>query len=328
MIIKLLPIFLLNLFIIKYINSIIKSINLFDSPDNNRKIHKIKTASIGGFIIFINLIFYYFLFVVLNHGSFHDYFLWLFAFCIFGIGFFDDKYKLNANLKFILFIFFAYLIFKIDNNLIITQLNFSFLNDNIGLGKFALIFSIISLVIFLNAFNMFDGINLQSSIYAIFVFSIFIFKGYFVDLSIIIIISLFFFLYLNYKNISFLGDNGSLLVAFLIAYVFMSSSNQDIFFADEILLIMLIPGLDLIRLFFIRLINKKSPFVADNDHFHHHLLKKFGLIKTNLTVLFINVLSYTLAVVTNSFLLFIILNIALYFFSLTYLKKQTNVQKL
>ena len=75
MIIKLLPIFLLNLFIIKYINNIIKSINLFDSPDNDRKIHKIKTASIGGFIIFINLIFYYFLFVVLNHGSFHDYFL-------------------------------------------------------------------------------------------------------------------------------------------------------------------------------------------------------------------------------------------------------------
>ena len=257
----------------------------------------------------------------LKHGSFHDYFLWLFAFCIFGIGFFDDKYRLNANLKFVLFIFFAYLIFKIDNNLIISQLNFSFLNNNISLGKFALVFSIISLVIFLNAFNMFDGINLQSSIYAIFIFFIFILKGYFVNLSSIIIIGLFFFLYLNYKNICFLGDNGSLLVAFLIAYIFMSSSIKNIFFVDEILLIMLIPGLDLIRLFFIRLVNNKSPFTADNDHLHHHLLRKFGLIKANIIVLSINSFSYSLANLTNSFLIFIILNIIIYFILLINLKK-------
>ena len=132
---------------------------------------------------------------------------------------------------------------------LILKLNFTFLDNFIYLGIYSEIFTVFCFLIFLNAFNMYDGINLQSSSYSILIFSIFIFKQFYVNLSIVIIISLIFFLILNYKNKCFLGNNGSLFLAFLISYIFVESSNTHLFYADEILLIMLIPGLDLIRLF-------------------------------------------------------------------------------
>ena len=84
---------------------------------------------------------------------------------------------------------------------------------------------------------------------------------------------------------------------------------------------MLIPGLDLIRLFFTRLMQAKSPFTPDDNHFHHHLLKKFGLIKANLIVFLLISIPYTLASITNQFLLLIVIVLFIYFFILWYLRK-------
>tara|TARA_B100001057_G_scaffold493316_1_gene587488 strand:- start:1102 stop:2070 length:969 start_codon:yes stop_codon:yes gene_type:complete len=309
----------LNFFILRYIRKIIGYINLFDYPDNNRKIHREKIAPIGGVIILINLICFYLINFFLDKNI-HELLMLIFAVSIFILGFIDDKFRINSNLKFILFIFFAFLLFYFDNNLIINELSFSFLEKNINIGKYSLFFSIFSLVIFLNAFNMFDGINLQSSLYAIFILLIFVFHNFYFNISIIIILSLIFFLILNYKNICFLGDNGSLLIAFLISYIFFQSANDGIFFADEILLIMLVPGIDLIRLFFLRLRQKKSPFSPDNNHFHHHLINKFGLIKTNIYILFLIIGPYIVAKFTNNFVLLIIFTILIYFFMLRALK--------
>ena len=51
--------------------------------------------------------------------------------------------------------------------------------------------------------------------------------------------------------------------------------NQNIY-ADEVVLMMIIPGIDMIRLCILRIIKNKSPFEGDNNHFHHLLLKKFN----------------------------------------------------
>ena len=47
---------------------------------------------------------------------------------------------------------------------------------------------------------------------------------------------------------------------------------------------MLIPGIDMMRLFIFRLINNKNPFQPDKDHIHHLLLKKYGFTKTFLYI--------------------------------------------
>ena len=61
MLILILSVILINLIIIKYFNQITKYINLFDHPDDNRKIHTKKVALLGGSIVFVNLSLYYLL---------------------------------------------------------------------------------------------------------------------------------------------------------------------------------------------------------------------------------------------------------------------------
>ena len=57
----------------------------------------------------------------------------------------------------------------------------------------------------------------------------------------------------------FLGDSGSILLGFIFSYLIIRLYNQNvIYFADNIFLLMLIPGLDMFRLFAERLIFKKS----------------------------------------------------------------------
>ncbi len=161
---------------------------------------------------------------------------------------------------------------------------------------------------------MFDGINFQSAIYSTFIFSIFITNNFYTLLSFSVIFSLIFFLYLNYKNLCFLGDNGTILLGFLISALFVKSSQQQLFYADEILLIMLIPGIDLIRLFISRILKKNNPFKPDKNHFHHLMLNKFGLYKANIILFALIIFPYIIAKILNMFLIMIILSILVYTF--------------
>ena len=127
---------------------------------------------------------------------------------VFLLGFFDDKYNIRAVKKiFILLIIILIFLFTNDD-LIIKEVKFSFYNGTLQLNKFSIPFTIFCFLVFMNAFNMFDGINLQSTLYSLIILISLIF--YFQDLYFlkILMISLIFFLYLNSKNYSFLGDSG------------------------------------------------------------------------------------------------------------------------
>ena len=134
---------------------------------------------------------------------------------------------------------------------------------------------------------MFDGINLQSSISSLIIFfyiSIFSkfclakYSNYF----------FIFFCYLNYKNKSFLGDSGSLLLGFIISYIFIKLYNlKKIEFADDIVIFMIIPGIDLLRLFIIRLVDKRNPLSSDRLHLHHLLMNKFNLTQSLFIIIFL-----------------------------------------
>ena len=266
-----------------------------DKPDNIRKLHHKPTALAGGKIIFLNIFIYWILLIssedLLKQEIFFDskknlnYFM-IISSLIFLLGFIDDKINIKANFKF-LYLFLIILTFLLfDTGTILKTINFSFYEKSIELYRFDLIFSIFCFLVFLNALNMFDGINLQASFYSIFILlSILIF---FVKSMLIFIltISLVAFSYLNFKNKAFLGDSGSLLLGFLISYLFISLYNFSyINYADQIVLYMLIPGLDLIRLFVIRIFHKKNPLSSDRNHLHHLLISKYSL-KISLIIIF------------------------------------------
>ena len=70
---------------------------------------------------------------------------------------------------------------------------------------------------------------------------------------------------------------------------------------------MIIPGLELLRLAILRIFKKKHPFVADNEHIHHYLLKKYSFFRTTIFIQSLNILPiliyYTLMNIVYSILI-------------------------
>jgi len=168
---------------------------------------------------------------------------------------------------------------------------------------------------------MFDGANLQTSIYCIFIFALLFFKtSNFIYL--VVTVSLLSFSLLNYKNLSFLGDSGSMFLGYLIALEIVKNYNVNIINnCEEIFIIMFLPGVDMLRLFIMRIFNRQNPFKADDRHIHHLLIKKYNKIKSLIIISTMCVLPFILLLIVGSFFS-IMINLIIYTFviSLTKIK--------
>ena len=271
-----------NLLFIFFFKKICAFINLFDYPDFRRKLHKKKVFLGGGVLIKLNLLT---LVILLFFNNFLDkyYFYSLKSYIsffviplfLFIIGFFDDKKNLSANTKLILVSIVIYFAITIDSDLLITEIKLINLEKIFYLSNFSTAFTMLCFLLFINAFNMFDGINLQVGVYSLLIFAIFLFNDVLSLLSIFFLFIIFIYLLLNYSKKIFLGESGCILISYFISYFFIKSYIiQKVFVAEQIILYLLFPGLDLFRLFIYRIVNKKNPFIADNKHLHHLLLKK------------------------------------------------------
>lgn len=321
---------ILNLVLFYRYKLLAKINNIYDIPDNRRKIHKLPIPLIGGLIIYLNILFFliiiYFFKIkdltLFNNLSESIIFLFIVS-MFFFLGRVDDKNDLNSSKKFILMIIFLMSAINLDSQLLITKLDFSFVEKNIHLGNFSHFFTILCFLLFINAFNMIDGINGQAATYATIVFLIYISQDIFLIFLIILILNLIIYIFYNFKNLMFLGDSGSLILGFLISYISIKAYNQNfISYADEIFLIMSIPGYELLRLFIKRISIGKNPFTADSNHIHHYLINKFSHIKTFFimqTLFFFPIFSYF---VIKNFYVSLILSLFFYLLLLILLTKK------
>jgi UDP-GlcNAc:undecaprenyl-phosphate GlcNAc-1-phosphate transferase len=166
---------------------------------------------------------------------------------------------------------------------------------------------------------MFDGINLQVGFYSLFIFLLLLFFKVDNQFIMPIIIALIFFLVLNFNNNSFLGNSGSYLLGFIISYFFSISSN--IFSAEQIFLVMLIPGLDMLRVAAFRFINKKHPFSSDKNHIHYLMLSKFKFYQTFIIIQSLVILPVLMDIFFNNkfTIFFIIISIIIYSLTIYFL---------
>jgi UDP-N-acetylmuramyl pentapeptide phosphotransferase/UDP-N-acetylglucosamine-1-phosphate transferase len=203
---------------------------------------------------------------------------------LFVIGFVDDKVQLSAKLRLALLTIIIPINLLVNPELIISLIKLSFMSP-FSIGYLSFFWTFLCFLLFINAFNFFDGLNLQSTglTYSICIF--FLYKNIFFDFFIVIFIANTLFLYLNYQSKTFLGNSGSFFLPFLFGAFFISSYNNiPSVMADEIVVLMLIPGWDLLRLFFLRIMQKKNPMSADNNHIHHYLIKKLSQTKSAMIV--------------------------------------------
>ena len=77
---------------------------------------------------------------------------------------------------------------------------------------------------------------------------------------------------------------------------------------------MLIPGMDLLRLFFQRILSGSNPLKGDREHIHHYLLKKYSLINTVLINQFLIWIPFLFFQFSGYFYLVIIMQVTSYIF--------------
>ena len=221
---------IINIFIYFNFYKISKIINIYDVPDNHRKLHKAPVSNIGGLIIFFNIMLVLLLFFIKNNlfndtiyfnsqFQFVSFFIFIIPLIIIGI--LDDKIHLSANVKIMSLAVVLIFALFIDKDLRIHELRVTFLESGIQLNNFTVIFTLFSILLFMNALNMMDGINLLVGMYSLIIFLFFTFYLNIYFIFIFLIIGLINYLILNFKNKVFLGDNGTILLSYIISYFFI-----------------------------------------------------------------------------------------------------------
>lgn len=322
--IPLIVILFINLIFIVNNKKISLFIHLYDIPDKQRKFHTKKTPILGGLLIFINLIIisiFYFtslqniIFLEDYYNNFRSFIIFVVgATSFFFIGIYDDKYNISSSKRLLIFICLLLFIVSIDSSIVIKIIKFSFTDQVIYLEEFSKIFTILCFLLFINAFNMYDGINLQSSLYSIIILVYLLISNGFDYFTLLFLISIISYLYLNFFGKSFLGDGGTYIIGFIISYIIIKSYNIDqILKSDEIFLLMMLPGTELLRLAIFRIANGRNPFSPDREHLHHYLIDNIGLYKANCVLSAIVLFPLlTLKYINN--LLLILIFISMYLF--------------
>ena len=285
---------LLSFLILFLCGKVSYKLNLLDHP-NKRKIHTKATAYTGGFAISVILLFSIFLFAVSDKNL---NIILSIAFLISIIGLIDDKYNLDVSSKLSLQIIpiFYLVVFE---NLALQQIG-DYNYFKVELGSFVIPFTLMCVLLLINAFNYFDGTDGTLGFTSISVLIILYFlipNQNFQLFLILILIPLAMFLCFNFSLFKlpklFLGDSGSLLIGFVIAFVLIYLANQNL--AHPILLAwsVVIFVYEFLSIHLIRLKNKKDPLKAGQDHLHHLLLNNTkSIFLTNFFISIMNIILF------------------------------------
>ena len=249
-------------------------------------------SSAGGIYLVINLsvllLFYKNLYfdahnLFLNLANFYSFYLTILF--IFIIGLIDDIIDLRPLQKTLYLLIVIYTALLLDNGIIIEELHFSFIDKKLYLNQGSIFITLFCIFVFINAFNMFDGTNLQAGLYSLIITIFFMLHSGYFNIFLPILTFLIFFIYHNYSGKIFLGNSGSHVFGFIFSWFFIKLYNLHIIpNVDDIILLMLIPGLDLARLFLWRTMKKSEFFVSDQNHIHHILMNKFSGIKLQIVI--------------------------------------------
>ncbi len=335
--------FLITLVSIPSIIQVARLKHLFDEPDDYRKLHKRVVPTLGGLAIFAGSIISVLLFTDGSEFVSRQYVVAA-AMILFFLGIKDDIIILSPYSKF-LGQFVSAMIIVWAGDIRITTMGGLFgvheLSYELSIG-----FSILTIMVIVNSFNLIDGIDCLAGTIGFIVTSAYaawFYKAGFIQpliLSMAIMGSILAFLRYNITPARiFMGDTGSLLIGTIIAVLTLQFINMNHLAAESHRLqsapvlafgIMIIPLFDLMRVFALRLSKGQSPFMADKLHIHHQLLR-LGLthLETTFILGLINVIFivfiFSFQSIAISYLMSIILVVAILLSVLvSYLVKRKN----
>ncbi len=276
--------FLVTFFAIPVIIQVAKEKKLFDEPDE-RKVHKVVIPTLGGLGIFAGFIIATLMGVPSGMANELQYFAAA-AIVIFFLGIKDDILVLSATKKFIGQLIAAGIIIKFGN------IRLDNMNGILGIYQIPYIASVVltifTVIVITNSFNLIDGVDgLAGSLGVLttLVFGIYFFYAgqlVYAVMALSLAGSIIAFLIYNYSPAKiFMGDTGSLLLglinSILVIKFIKTAGNPATPFPLESAAaigfsILMIPLFDTLRVFGLRILERRSPFSPDRNHIHHFLL--------------------------------------------------------
>lgn len=259
--------------------------NISDRPGEHKQ-HDESTPFVGGIGVLVALCA---AIVVLSHMHPQLLLQWLIlGFCataIFIVGFVDDALQLGYRLRLIVQIVVASFMVMVGGS-VLNDLGDLFFGQAIQLGLFAIPFTVFAVIGSINAFNMIDGVDGLSgmiSLVSLLLIGIIAFVAgnqHALILTAALAGGVVGFLYFNLRYFSqyyaqvFLGDNGSMLLGILFAWLLIELSQGSTPAITPVTAIWLfsIPLMDTVSVIVRRIWLGKSPFIPDRHHLHHLLL--------------------------------------------------------
>lgn len=279
-------------------------LNLLDIP-NKRKKHSLPTSYTGGLALSLAYIFSIQIFNVV--GDKLNLIISM-AFLMAMIGFLDDKFKLNTGGKLSLQIIPIFYLIVVEN------INLYQIGDyyyfRLELNSFSIPFTILCVLFLINSFNYFDGLDGTLSFTTISVLSIlyFLIDNKNTELFLLtILLPICIFLCFNFSLFNlpkmFLGDSGSLLLGFIIAFFLIYLANQKIIHPILLAWSIAIFVYEFLSINLIRLKNKKYIFRAGLDHLHHNLFKRNNsILLTNFLIFITNIILFIIGYAALKFI--------------------------
>ena len=272
---------------------------LFDVPDE-RKIHQTPITPLGGLGIFAGFVFGCLLTIHFKDSYEFQYFIAA-TMVIFFLGLKDDILVISPVKKFIGQVLAAFMIIY-DGRIQIKSMH-GFLGIYELPEMFSLLITYFAVIVIINSFNLIDGVDglagtlglMSSVIFGIYFLNVNM-PSYYV-LAFSLSGSLLAFLIFNFQPAKiFMGDTGSLLIgainAILVIKFINVANTTDVSYPIESspaigFTILMIPLLDTLRVFSIRIFKRRSPFSPDRNHIHHLLLDK-GLSHRTITLILVS----------------------------------------
>ncbi len=276
--------FLITFFAIPVIIQVAKEKRLFDEPDE-RKIHQVVVPTLGGLGIFSGFVFSILMGVSFGKNPEFQFFI-ASTIVVFFLGLKDDILIISPSKKFIGQVIAAGILVQFGG----IQINS--LHGILGIHAIPhlanLTISVVTIVMIINSFNLIDGIDGLAGALGIIstasfgIYFILVHETAYATMALALTGSLVAFLIFNFPPAKiFMGDTGSLLLGLInsilvIKFIAIASAGtHSISFHSAPAIgfsILMIPLFDTIRVFSLRILNRRSPFSADRNHIHHFLL--------------------------------------------------------
>ena len=236
-----------------------------------QNIHNGEVSRLGGVVMFFIFSIYVFFYKTV---FFH---FWLISLLIIIPAFIEDiNFIIKPKIRFYFIIFAStLLIFSLDQLPHVNLRYLNFLNNY----YFQIIFFTLALATLINGQNIIDGTNGLSAMSSLSIFGSLLYIGVYlndlelINICVIMIILLLSFLIFNYPlGKIFLGDMGSYFLGLLAGYLTIDTFGRyNELSAYSALIIVYYPCLEIVFSYIRRIIQKKSPFHADNLHLHYKL---------------------------------------------------------